>query len=117
MSGNHGIEELTRQFDQAKSRLNAAKVSFREARRRLAEARAAELAEDLAARGITPGTIVTNGKTKWGFMRTAITDVWEDSTHPIMVLHSIKRDGTISARRVRPFGVTPHEIRPVEADT
>lgn len=107
------IKELERQHEQAKSRLVNAQDAVKAAREKLVAARIEEATAKLAARGIAPGTIVTDGKNTWGFMGF-IDNRWSPMARPDLVLHSLKRDGTISKRRVSaPYGLMSAHLRPV----
>ena len=104
----HYLDELKRQWDQAKSRRVQAQDAEREAEHRYAEAACAKLRADLDAQGFTEGTKVRVVQ-RIGSMTLGPSDIvavgsveWVYS-EPRVILRKIKADGTPSKARSRVY--------------
>ena len=104
----HDLDELKRQWDQARSRRAQAWNAEREAEHRYAEAACAKLRADLDAQGFTEGTKVRvvdqNGHgTSWRSDVVAVGPVEWDYGRPRVIFYKIKADGTPGRAKTRVY--------------
>lgn len=114
--GEHGIEELRRQYEAARSKRDAAVEAMHEARRRLAEAICAEKSHEFAAMGGVIGVTkvrceMPDGKpdmrTGPFFVIAVEQPSWGGFNHIGFRVAKAKKDGTPSSARV---GIFPQRV-------
>ena len=111
MSGT--TEDLQRKFDAALEARRQAEEDVRAIRRELQEAKCRDLRAALEAKGITPGTKVTDGygEIVVGYMGVEPSPVFGDTAGLSLIFHKVNKDGTVGNQRVRPNGFDIHSMR------
>lgn len=104
----HDLDELKRQWDQAKSRRVQAQDAEMQAEHRYAKAACAKMRADLDAQGFTKGTKVrvvqANGyEDLWRSDVVAVGPVEWDRFTPRVIFYKIKADGTPGKARSRVY--------------
>ncbi len=110
----HNIDELARQYEQARHAAKIAADRVQSAATALAGARGEAILEELAARGIVPGVkVTTNDPARkgriWGFGGVE-HDLGSSSSVKVKnILHKLRVDGTIGKVR-SPWPISPDDL-------
>jgi hypothetical protein len=99
-------EVLQRKFDAAFEARKKAEEDFRAARKELQEAKCRDLRAELEAKGITPGTKVTDGygEIVVGYMGVEPSPLFSDTAGLSLIFNKVNKDGSVGNQRVRPRG-------------
>jgi hypothetical protein len=105
-SMSDSTEDLQRKFDAALAARKKAEEDFRAIRKDLQEAKCRDWRAELEAKGITPGTKVTDryGEIVVGFMGVEPSPMASDTAGLSLILHKVNKDGSVGNQRIRPHG-------------